>query len=651
MLDKASRLKLSNASSVDLSKACGLFAIPKLIEADRLIVDGRPANLCVDLDCRWLCMLASASTLVDIELPEQEELRTSGEDVRDFYHQFRVSDDRAMQYTLIDTFRPAELQHLRSFTPELWKCSAVAASLATLAMGDTNAVSFGQASHLGLVFASNAILPQQLLTLRNRIPRSPLMLGIVIDDLVVIERVASGMPLTEHTCHSPQVMACLKGAYAAAGLPTHDKKAFALVSDASFWGAEMLGAVGLVRPSWTRIVPLAFLSLAAASLPAISVPLLETLAGSWVSALTFRRRGLCVLQEIYRSQHGRSQADLVAVTCPLRRELFTVCTLSPLWGTDLRAQRLLAVAVVANASDLGPRDHLQAKTVLDEATVAAAHQQENPDPDEVLTVPGLAQGDFRAGQDSHDDFDTEDLAWSENSILPCLTTASDDPRGRAAPRSYEGKASSDTQSRWISDGRKYAPWRYESRNMWSDTAGRKCMATPRIKEQLHHVPVDWTQSLSEHKIETQSIGERLARRSRQAVFHLQPVLRQPRQGRTPTRTLRPRSQFHQHRGGDLADRAIAGRPGRAVGPLRPRPHDHHQRQMLPRLKAGPRQWLPLWQRARQALPAIRKQMTKDMQSLADELHDQTQDWFAGLKPHIRAAYDNGKGEPVMSVPL
>ena len=194
---------------------------------------------------------------------------------------------------------------------------------------------------------------------------------------------------------------------------------------------------------------------------------------------------------------------------------------------------------------------------------------------------------------------------------------------------YEGKASSDTQSRWISDGRKYAPWRYESRNMWSDTAGRKCVAMPRIKEQLHHVPVDWTQSLSEHKIETQSVGERLAHRSRQAVFHLQPVLHQPRQGRTPTRTLRPRSQFHRHRGGDLADRAIAGRPGRAVGPLRPRPHDHrgpdgaperkmslmHQHQMPPRLEPGLRQWLPLWQHARQALPAIRKQMTKDMRNL------------------------------------
>ena len=71
--DRAGRLKLSDASSVDFSKACGLFAIPKGVDSDRLIVDGRPANLCVEMDARWLCMLASASNLLDIELLEGEE--------------------------------------------------------------------------------------------------------------------------------------------------------------------------------------------------------------------------------------------------------------------------------------------------------------------------------------------------------------------------------------------------------------------------------------------------------------------------------------------------------------------------------------------------------------------------------------------------
>ena len=41
-------------------------------------------------------MLSAATALLDIELAETEVLRMSGEDVRDFYHQFRVSGDRAL---------------------------------------------------------------------------------------------------------------------------------------------------------------------------------------------------------------------------------------------------------------------------------------------------------------------------------------------------------------------------------------------------------------------------------------------------------------------------------------------------------------------------------------------------------------------------
>ena len=97
-------------------------------------------------------------------------------------------------------------------------------------------------------------------------------------------------------------------------------------------------------------MPLAFLTLAAASLPAISIPLLETLAGSWVATLTFRRRCLCLLQEVYRLQAGRGRDDLVEVTCLLRRELFTLCVLSPLLRTDLRAQTS-GFLVASDASD------------------------------------------------------------------------------------------------------------------------------------------------------------------------------------------------------------------------------------------------------------------------------------------------------------
>ena len=217
-------------------------------------------------------------------------------------------------------------------------------------MGDCNAVSFGQASHIGLILASEAITVHQLLTLRGRVPRSPLMLGVVIDDLVVLEKLARGIPCSTIHCHSARVMACLRAAYASAHLPTHDKKAFYLAQDASFWGAEVFGELGSVRPSWTRLVPLAFLTLAAASLPAISVPLLETLAGSWVATLPFRRRSLCLLREVYRLQRNQARDSLVEVTCLLRREFLVLCVLAPLLRTDLRAQTS-GFLVASDASD------------------------------------------------------------------------------------------------------------------------------------------------------------------------------------------------------------------------------------------------------------------------------------------------------------
>ena len=55
-----------------------------------------------------------------------------------------------------------------------------------------------------------------------------------------------------------------------------------------------------------------------------------------VSALSFRRRSLCLLQEVYVMQRGRARHDLVWVTEALRLELFRL----PLICADARAQTL-----------------------------------------------------------------------------------------------------------------------------------------------------------------------------------------------------------------------------------------------------------------------------------------------------------------------
>ena len=145
------------------------------------------------------------------------------------------------------------------------------------------------------------------------------------------------------------VLPPLSSAYAAAHLPTREKKSFYLAQDASFWGAEVFGELGCVRPSWTRLVPLAFLTLPAASLPAISSPARDFGRFLGGHADLSQAKPLS-LQEVYRRRRNRSRDDLVEVTCLLRKEFFVLCVLAPLLRTDLRAQTS-GFLVTSDASD------------------------------------------------------------------------------------------------------------------------------------------------------------------------------------------------------------------------------------------------------------------------------------------------------------
>ncbi|CAE7717395.1 unnamed protein product [Symbiodinium sp. CCMP2592] len=279
-------------------------------------------------------------------------LDKSGEDVRDYYHQFRVSDDRSALYRFEGVFKPGDLAHLPSFRREMWGWSGLAVALGTMAMGDKNSVALGQASHAGLVLDRLGLGVEHFLCIRGRVPRSPVMVGVLIDDLVLLEKALRGDAFNPADCRSPRLVETLHAAYSQVFLPRHEKKAFHLTTEASFWGADLLGERGLVRPSWTRLVPLVSLSLAVLELPAVSVSLLEILAGSWVAAFSFRRRALCLLEDVYRLQRGRGRSDLLVPPTSFRAEVFRWCALAPLVRvrTDLRALSS-GFLVASNASD------------------------------------------------------------------------------------------------------------------------------------------------------------------------------------------------------------------------------------------------------------------------------------------------------------
>ena len=76
--------------------------------------------------------------------------------------------------------------------------------------------------------------------------------------------------------------------------------------------------------------------------------------------------------------------------------------------------------------------------------------------------------------------------------MPCLTTPAPDDRGRPAPKRAKGKTSEETRNRWLKSGRQYAPWHYESAVLMEDTSGQLVTPPIWVKEQMHHLPVDFT---------------------------------------------------------------------------------------------------------------------------------------------------------------
>ncbi|CAE7244239.1 unnamed protein product [Symbiodinium sp. CCMP2456] len=344
---KGDRLCLRPASQAAAEWCCGVFSVPKSSERDRLIIDARPSNALQTCDNRWLIMMPTAASLLGFELEGCEVCTFSGADVREFYHNFLVSDQRSSLYTFVGSFSPADLACLKSFTPDLFQHSHVCASLRTMAMGDVNSVSFGQASHIGLLLAYQVIDPRCLLTLRGGVPRGDLALGVVIDDLVCIERSLRDIGPTK----AAPVMERVHQAYRSAPLPVHQGKCFEDQHCASFWGSEVDGLAGWVRPSWARLVPLVSLTIACLKLPVLSVSLLEVLAGSWVSVVSYRRRLLSLLNHIYVIQRGKSRDAIVPSTPGLRAELFVLCALAPFIVCDMRASSS-GCLVCTDASDM-----------------------------------------------------------------------------------------------------------------------------------------------------------------------------------------------------------------------------------------------------------------------------------------------------------
>lgn len=333
-LDSSGRLAIFSPTQVRLRHRAGLFSLIKNQEQDRLILDSRGANSLEEGLNQWTQTMASPIPMLDIVLRPQEHLEASGEDLRDYYYLYAVSLERAARNAIAINLSPAEARRFKCFVESEDDCSFYVPALRTLAMGDINAVEVGQQSHMVLALKSGFKM-SDFVTMHGKCPRQSWFAGIIIDDFILVEKVCDSSA-SERV--SEPLADLMVSAYVDHGLKPHEKKRFRSEVDTKFWGAQIAGQRGLIRAQLERSIPVAHITSRLCRLGAGSRKLLEIIAGSWISILQYRRRGMCLLSVIFDVIQEHEYGEAFLLPAALVDELWTLVILAPVFCTDLRAQ-------------------------------------------------------------------------------------------------------------------------------------------------------------------------------------------------------------------------------------------------------------------------------------------------------------------------
>jgi hypothetical protein len=201
---------------------------------------------------------------------------------------------------------------------------------------------------MGIAVAVGALTDAELISTAAPPPRGSYWAGILIDDhcgfekescdpggLLRGERLPAAAP--PDPSRAAQAFAAMRETYPCVHLAAHQGKAASRSFLQVRWGAYIDGVRGWVSAPPAKTLALSLLTLRVVLVGFCHVALLWMLEGSWTYVLMYRRRALCLLFEVYKASSGRDPGEVVWLSPALRSELFSLATLAPWLGTDMRA--------------------------------------------------------------------------------------------------------------------------------------------------------------------------------------------------------------------------------------------------------------------------------------------------------------------------
>ena len=274
-------------------------------------------------------------------------------DRKDFYHQFRVTEERASTNSLAFGYSASELgPEVMSRSPVLWEQGAPTGSLTpcfrSLYQGDHMGVEFALAAHASLLKYGGALLDHTVLQNHRAFPLGDTVQALVIDDLVGISVLPAACdprgPSPARRLHTAAGEVYQK--FSVLGSPEKDVNGESLFTAI---GCEIdsrkscvrRGLVAAAAPLGRRL-GLSSLSLRAARLPVTSSGLVSRLTGAWTSAFLFRRCCMVVLSEAFAvanraAEEPRQSKRPIPLSRRLAQELVLASVFSVAACADLTA--------------------------------------------------------------------------------------------------------------------------------------------------------------------------------------------------------------------------------------------------------------------------------------------------------------------------
>ena len=341
--DDIDMLDFELAALLPAGQAAGQFPHKKSEDVDRLISNRRPRNSQeVSLGASGE-LFPHGSLFCEKQLMPSRKWRGSGDDLENMYHEFRVTKKRALtnQFGPAVPFKTvAHLKAARRLDAAIGPIDGdtlVRGLQTTLPMGDLNATCFAEVSHLNLLRKHGACDLNHLASYRQPPPRGDLWEMLMVDDHVVtqdVPRRADGLRFADD-----DILDRSDTAYASEHLKPKKSKRFRKETTFSAIGARVDGDRGWVSSKLELILLGVAMSTGIAATRKATGSALTSAVSLWGHALLFRRAAWCYFDDVYHLV-GRlgGSTDWITVDRPVVDELLTVALLSPLLGTNIRAQ-------------------------------------------------------------------------------------------------------------------------------------------------------------------------------------------------------------------------------------------------------------------------------------------------------------------------